>query len=282
MRKLLALSVPVLVFAAAAAALPARADVITANVTTTWYEPECDPNSIFVGSFSYNTSTHAVTNLKGKLSEAMAGGTYDPVTSPSASDGISWLSLNNQLANGDSSHTYTWYDSTLHGTFATVFLNTNSLTFYTGTGGDGWSPQAGVNVGGRYAGWNTLANNPQNAYALIFVPDSLSSANTTSNPISLAWDEGSGTGSLGLAHTSYTDFTNNPDPGNWWSGGGMMGSVGMTATSAWVYGAVGTMEGYPQSEVITSVPEPSTVVLGGVALAAAFVFRRFRRSKRSA
>ncbi len=75
MRKLLGLSVPVLVFAATAAALPARADVITANITTTWYEPECDPNSIFVGSFSYDTTAHVVTNLKGKLSEAMAGGT---------------------------------------------------------------------------------------------------------------------------------------------------------------------------------------------------------------
>ena len=181
------------------AALPAQAATITAYVNTTWYEPECDVNSIFVGSFSYDTTTHAVTGLTGKLSEAMAGGVYNQATGPSASDGIAWLSLNNQLPNvdGDPSHQYTWHvdggtDDT--GTFATVFKNTTSLTFYTGSGGDGWSPQAGVNAHGYFAGWPNIANNPQNAYAIIFVPDSLTLANTTSNPISLTWDEGSGTG----------------------------------------------------------------------------------------
>ena len=259
-------------------ALPAQAGVITANITTTWYEPECEPNSIFVGSFSYDTSTHAVTNLKGKLSEAMEGGVYNPATSPSPADGIVWLSLNNQLANGDASHKYTWHDDALNGTFATVFLKTDSLTFYTGSGGDGWSPQSGVNVGGRYAGWPALANNAQNAYALIFVPDDFSSA----NPISLAWDEDTGIGDLGLAHTAYADFTAevHDSNGNYISGG-MMNTVGMTATSARVYGAVGTMEGYPLSEVIRTVPEPSALVLGVTALAA-IGFHRLRRSKRSA
>ena len=195
---------------------------------------------------------------------------YDPATSPSPTDGISWLSLDNQLANGDSSHTYTWHDSTLDGTFATAFLNTTSLTFYTGTGGDGWSPQAGVNVGGLYAGFPTPANNPQNAYALIFVPDNLSSANTTSNPLSLAWNETTDTGSLGVAHTAYADYTS----------GGLMGAVGMTGTSAYVYGAKGIMGGVPQSEVIASVasvPEPTTLGLaisGGLVLLACSRRRR--------
>ena len=248
-RLLLFLGDCVLALLALGAALPAQAAVITAYVNTTWYEPYCDVNSIFVGSFSYDTSTHAVTGLTGKLSEAMAGGVYNQATGPSASDGIAWLSLNHQLANGDSSHQYTWRAD--GGTFATVFKNTGSLTFYTGAGGDGWSPQAGVNAHGRYAGWPILANNAQNAYAIIFVPDSLTSANTTSNPISLAWDEGSGTGSRGLAGTAYADLTNNPDPGNWFGGGGMMGPAGMTATSASVYGDVGTMGGFPLSEEIT-------------------------------
>ena len=255
-RLLLSLGDCVLALLTLGAVLPAQAATITAYVNTTWYEPECDVNSIFVGSFSYDTTTHAVTGLTGKLSEAMAGGVYNQATGPSASDGIAWLSLNNQLpnVNGNPAYQYTWHvdgGTGDTGTFATVFKNTTSLTFYTGSGGDGWSPQAGVNAHGYFAGWPNIANNPQNAYAIIFVPDSLTSANTTSNPISLAWDEGSGTGSRGLAGTAYADLTKNPDPSNWFSGGGMMGPAGMTATSASVYGDVGTMGGFPLSEEIT-------------------------------
>jgi hypothetical protein len=255
------------------AALPAQADTISFNVTTTWYEPMTQPdNSVFVGSFSYDTSTHAVTNLSGSLSEAMTG----------MMGNMTWLSLNNQLPNGDASHTYEWYDSTTGGAFATVFKNTDSLTFATsatisGTTytGDGWSPEGGIAVKSKYAGYpNGYANGPQNAYALIFVPDNLSSANTASNPLTLAWDESSGTGNSGLEYTAYADYTP----------GGQMGTIGMTATSKYAYGQVGTMDGYPLSEVIytTAVPEPSTIVLGAVALAVAVGFRRLRQSKRSA
>jgi len=256
------------------AALPAQADTISFNVTTTWYEPMTQPdNSVFVGSFSYDTSTHAVTSLSGSLSESMTGMGMGDMT---------WLSLNNQLPNGDASHTYQWHDDAKGGAFATVFKNTDSLTFATsatisGTTytGDGWSPQGGKAVKSRYAGYpNGYLNGPQNAYALIFVPDNLSSANTASNPLTLAWNETAGTGSIGLEYTSYADYT----------AGGAMGDVGMTATSMLAYGAKGTMSGVPLSEVIsvTPVPEPSTIVLGAVALAVAVGFRRLRRSRRSA
>ena len=251
------------------AALPAQADTISFNVTTTWYEPMTQPdNSVFVGSFSYDTSTHAVTNLSGSLSEAMTG----------MMGNMTWLSLNNQLPNGDASHTYEWYDSAKGGTFATVFKNTDSLTFATSYGtatGDGWSPAGGVAVSSIYAGYpGDYLNGPQNAYALIFVPDSLTSANTVSNPLTLSWNEDALTGSLGVAYTAYADYTS----------GGQMGDVGMTGISKYVFGKKGTMSGVPLSEVfsVTPVPEPSTIVLGAVALAVAVGFRRLRRSRRSA
>ena len=240
--------------------IPAQAQLVTANITTTWHEPMTAPcDSVFVGSFTYDTITHAVTGLTGKLSESMTGTeAYNPATGPGGSDDMTWLSLSYQLPNGDSSHTYTWHDSALGGTFATVFLNNNSLTFatsYNGNTSDGWSPASSMSVSRRYYGYPTAGNNPQNAYALIFVPDSL----TTASSASLAWNESTDTGSLGLAHTAYADYT----------AGGMMGSVGMTGTSGYVYGSSGTMDGVPLSENITVVPEPASLALaaaGGVAL----------------
>ena len=254
----------------------AEASVSTYNVTTTWLEPETQPrDSIFIGSFSYDNVTHAVTGLQGLLSESMSGDpiAYNPATGPRGTDNMNWVSLTNQLTNGDAAHTYTWYDASLGGTFATVFKNTNSLTFWTGAGGDGWSPQAGVDVGGVYANWpkKMATFNPQNAYAMIFVPDTLSAAGS-----SLSWNEAAGTGSLGLAHTAYADFLNLVGPGGY-DAGGMMGAVGMTATSAHAYGAVGTMSGVPYSQTITAaVPEPETyaMLMSGLSMMSFFAHRR--------
>lgn len=240
-----------LLFLALAAAIPVQAAVFTATITATWHEPMTAPcDSVFVGSFTYDSATHAVTKLKGVLSEAMMGSIgYNPTTGPNGTDNMDWLSLNYQLANGDSSHTYTWHDSTLGGTFATVFLNDNYLTFttnYNGNVGDGWSPASSLIVDLKYYGYPTSANNPQNAYVLVFVPDNLA----TTNAISLAWNESMDTGSLGLAYTAYADYTTN----------GMMGSVGMTGTSANTYGKKGTMDGVPLSEVITVITPPNLLV----------------------
>ena len=48
----------------------AQAAVSTYSVMTTWAEPETAPNdSIFIGSFDFDSATKAVTNLKGLLSE---------------------------------------------------------------------------------------------------------------------------------------------------------------------------------------------------------------------
>lgn len=256
----IALSLLAFTFAANSSA---HAELITANITTTWYEPDTQPcNSVFVGSFTYDTTTFAVTNLQGKLSESMTGSiAYNPATGPNGTDDMTWLTLSNQLPNGDASHTYTWHDAILGGTFATVFLNTDSITFF----GGGWSPQDGVDAGGVYAGFPKIAKNPQNAYALIFVPDNF----YTTGSSMLTWDESTGTGSVGLSYTAYADFMP----------GGMMGAVGMTGTSAYAYGAVGTMSGVPASQSITVVPEPSS--LGLLAFGAGVGIWLMRRTRRS-
>jgi hypothetical protein len=266
------------------AALPAKASSVSYNITTTWYEPECEINSTFIGSLTYDAITHAVTGLTGKLSESMVGDSDDTTT---------WISLTNQLANGsDSSHIYSWYDATLHGTFATVFKNNDYHTFATSITisgktytGDGWSPAGGIAVKFKYSGYGTSVtyyNDVQNASALIFVPDDLSAGNTADNPLTLTYtgtvnattgkisdtglasgySETGGTtnlGGLGLAYSAYADYND----------GANMGSIGMTATSKYAYGRDGDMSGFPLSEVITTaaVPEPAT--LGLLAIGAA-------------
>jgi hypothetical protein len=233
------------VLAAFAAAPVAHATVSTYNVTETFFEPETQPrDSIFKGSFTYDSVTHSISNLHGLLSESMSGN--------NASDMI-WLTLGNQLVS--------WYDATLGGTFAATFLNTNTNTFTTMLGGDGWSPQAGVDVGGIYFGYPKPAKNPGNAYALIFVPDDPLAALSQAQINKLA----------------YADCAPLKGPGGI-DGGGMMGAVCMTGTTVAGYGAVGTMSGYPVSQSITAaVPEPETyaMMMAGLGLVG-FMSRRRR------
>ena len=133
----------------------AQASVSTYKVMTTWAEPETAPNdSIFIGSFDFDATTKAVSNLKGTLSESMTG---NGVGYPS--DSMTWLTLNYQLVS--------WRDTTLGGTFAATFKNPTTTTFTTSFGGDTWLPGGEV----VYDGYPNAAANPGNAYALIFVPD---------------------------------------------------------------------------------------------------------------
>lgn len=217
------------------------------NVTTTWYEPETQPNdSIFIGSFTYDDTTRIVSNLHGILSESMTGND----TTGYPNDSMNWLTLNNQLV--------AWHDNSLHGTFAATFRNNNSNTFWTGLdqSGDGWSPQAGIASGGTYYGWPSASTGvvtPGNAYALIFIPD---------NPLTPLTQPQ-------IDQLAYADC----------APGGMMGATCMTGTSLAGYGAIGTMGGIPVSQSITAaVPEPETYAMFMAGLGLVGFMARRRRS----
>lgn len=235
MHKLSIPSITKALVATAAVMAAMTANAASYNVVTTFFEPDTQPkNTIFVGSFDYDQATHTISNLAGQLSESMTGTNANDMT---------WLNLSNQLVS--------WYDSALGGTFAATFKNANTNTFWTGAGGDGWSPASGITAGGVYYGFPKAAQNPGNAYALIFVPDSPLSSLTQAQ----------------LDKLAYADC----------APGGMMGAVCMTGTSLAGYGAIGTMSGVPLSQVITaSVPEPSSAMLMllGLGLAGAVSRRR--------
>ncbi|MDH5570777.1 MAG: fibronectin type III domain-containing protein [Gammaproteobacteria bacterium] len=131
-------------------------------------------------------------------------------------DTMTWLALNNQLSSV--------YDAQLGGLLVTVFLNDTTNTFWGGT----WTPEDGVAVGGIYANWPG-GENPGNAYAMIFVNTKDPAATLTQAQID---------------KLAYADC----------APGGMMGAACMTGTSVGGYGHVGTMSGYPVSQVITKQP----------------------------
>ncbi len=192
----------------------ALADVITGyNVIETFYEPDTQPrDSIFIGSFTFNATTGTVSNLRGILSESMTG---DLIAYPN--DTMTWLPLNNQLSSV--------YDPALGGLLVTTFKNTNTNTLtdnplYGGT--DGWYPGTGS---GLYYSF-PAPTNPGNAYARIFVNTANPTAPLTQAQINML---------------AYADC----------APGGMMGAVCMTGTTVDGYGTIGTMSGYPVSQVIT-------------------------------
>lgn len=133
----------------------AQAAVTNYNVTTTWFEPDEEPDhSIFIGSFTYDNVTKTVSNLQGSLSEAMTG------------DDTGWpgmYKLELKYQNNSPANPTSWYDSELGGTFAATFLNSATPTFDNGV----WKPAAGIAIGATYLGDPGVGN----AYALIFVPD---------------------------------------------------------------------------------------------------------------
>ena len=117
-------------------------------------------------------------------------------------------------------------DDALGGLLVTTFLRNTTNTLSTIGGGDGWSPGTG---GALYYGWPS-ATNPSlggvgNAYARIFV-------NTEDPTASLTQAQ--------IDKLAYADCT----------AGGMMGAACMTGTTEAGYGSVGSMSGYPVSQVI--------------------------------
>jgi hypothetical protein len=199
----------------------APADVITTyDVIETFYEPLTQPkDSIFVGTFTFNSTTRTVSNLNGMLSESMTG---DLIAYPD--DNMNWLPLTHQLSSV--------YDPVLGGLLVTTFLNPDTNTLTTLFGDDGWSPGTG-----NYLHYNFdfslpdfgLSLNPGNAYAMIFV--------NTEDPTGPLTQEQ-------IDKLAYADC----------APGGMMGSACMTGTTVAGYGVPGSMDGYPVSQVITRQP----------------------------
>lgn len=190
-------------------------DVVTGYaVVATFREPDTQPNdSIFVGTFSLNSTLGTVAELRGSLSEAMTGG-----STPYPHDTMTWLALDQQL-----SAVPTTVDGTsglLVTTFRLPTTNTLSRT-PTLEGTDGFSPGTGA---GMYYGYP--GENPGNAYARIFVNLSEPTAAPTHGQID---------------KLAYADC----------APGGMMGATCMTGTTVAGYGTIGTMSGYPVSQTIT-------------------------------
>ena len=194
------------------------AQAATYNVTTTWLEPETQPNdSIFIGSFDFDAATKTVSNLKGILSESMTGN--DNAGYPN--DTMTWLTLDYQLAS--------WHDNMLGGTFAATFRNPTTSTFTTDFGSDGWSPGEVV-----YAGFPNASSNPGNAYALIFVPDTPTQALTQAQIDKLAYADCAPGGMMGATCMTGTSE----------AGYGMTGSMGAYPVSQAITAAVPEPETY--------------------------------------
>ena len=190
-------------------------DVLTAyQVVATFHEPDTQPNdSIFVGSFTLDASTGEVSELLGRLSESMTGGSI-----PYPHDSMTWLSLDHQL----SSVPVTL--GGVNGLLVTTFLldTVDTLSSNPTFGGtDGWAPGSGMGLHFGYPGAN-----PGNAYVRIFVDPA--------DPLAaLAQAQ--------IDKLAYADCTP----------GGMMGASCMTGTTVAGYGTLGTMSGYPVSQVTT-------------------------------
>ncbi|MDT8283449.1 MAG: fibronectin type III domain-containing protein, partial [Gammaproteobacteria bacterium] len=195
----------------------AMADVITAyEVVETFFEPATQPkDSIFIGTFTFNSTSSTVSNLRGTLSESMTG---DSIAYPN--DNMTWLLLDNQLSSVS--------DPVLGGLLVTTFRNPTTDTLFVSDGSDGWSPGTGF---GLYFGFDFTAPgvNPGNAYAMIFV-------NTLDPTAALTLDQ--------IDKLAYADC----------APGGMMAATCMTGTTIAGYGTAGTMGGYPVSQVITRLP----------------------------
>ncbi len=186
--------------------------ITTYDVVETFLEPDTQPNNtIFAGTFRLDSSTGTVSDLRGILSEAMTG---DRIAYPD--DNMTWLVLEHQLSSV--------YEPALGGLLVASFRlpTTNTLSADPRFGGtDGWSPGTGSGLHYGFPG-----ENPGNAYALIFVNLDDPTAPLTSEQIN---------------KLAYADC----------APGGMMGSTCMTGTTVAGYGVLGSMSGYPISQITT-------------------------------
>ena len=146
----------------------------------------------------------------------LQGRLTESMTGLSGGGGMNELVLTHQLS--------AIYDAALGGLLVTAFLNASTNTLSTLGGGDGWAPGSGYGLYYGYPGAN-----PGNAYVRIFVD--------TANPLAP-------TTQARIDKLAYADC----------APGGMMSATCMTGTTVAGYGTIGTMSGYPISQIITAAP----------------------------
>ena len=207
--------------AAGTGAASAPAHVVTAfDVVETFLEPMTQPNdSIFTGTFTLDSTTRTVSNLQGSLTQSMTM-PGQPMTTVGLTHQLSAVS--DGLGG--------------NGQLVTTFKNATVDTFSPLATNPAWPP-VGLDPalatwwpgGEAYFGSPAVpyATSVQNAYAMVLVdPDAPLGTLTATQ----------------LSRTAYADCT---------PMGMMAGWQCMTGTTASVYGRVGTMGGYPSSQVIT-------------------------------
>jgi hypothetical protein len=116
------------------------------------------------------------------------------------------------------------HDAALGGRLVTTFRLNSTATLSTMSEGDGWSPGTGFGLYNGFPGAN-----PGNAYVRIFVNES-----DPTLPLTPAQ----------IDKLAYADC----------APGGMMSATCMTGTTVAGYGSVGTMSGYPVTQVIRKRP----------------------------
>jgi len=186
------------------------------SIVETFHEPMTQPNdSIFTGTFTYDATNKAVSNLTGSLTQSMTKPDPNCVSGgmgmgTSCYGGpMTTVTLGNQLS--------AVADATLGGLLVTTFALPTTDTFDLG----GFAPG-----GTQYFGLTAGTPNNHNAYAMVFV-------NTTDPTTALTQAQ--------LDKLAYADCT----------AGGMMMTSCMTGTTLAGYGRKGTMNGVPVTQVIT-------------------------------
>jgi hypothetical protein len=190
-------------------------DVITTyKVVETFYEPDTQPRD----SIFIGTFTFNATTSRVSNLQGILSESMTGGLTAYPKDTMTWLPLKYQLSSKPATL------GGVNGLLVTTFMLNTTNTLSTQGGGDGWSPGTGF---GQYYGFPGV--NPGNAYAMIFI--------NTANPTAALTQ-------AQIDKLAYADC----------APGGMMGGTCMTGTTEAGYGTVGTMSGYPVSQVITKQP----------------------------
>lgn len=213
-------------------------DVITTyNIVETFTEPATQPNdTIFTGAFDFNLTKGEVSNLAGDITQSMTTGNDDDSCSSimGCPGGYGKVPMTTEPLKHQLKSERVMLDG-VDGLLVTTFKFEHTNTFFDNSPpmgndpNDGWSPKTGVDMGGVYHGFPFAANSTSNAYAMVFINLADPTAPLTQGQID---------------KLAYADCTP----------GGMMGAVCMTGTTVAGYGAVGTMGGFPSSQVVTRKP----------------------------